>query len=53
MARKNKFNLDYFPHIISSGKKISYIRKKYGNDGYATWFTILEELGLADFHYLD
>lgn len=53
MARAQKYNLDYFPHIISSGKKVSYIRKKYGNDGYATWFTILEELGSADFHYLD
>lgn len=53
MARKSKLNLEYFPHIISNGKKISYIRKKHGNDGYATWFTILEELGLADFHYLD
>jgi len=53
MARAQKYNLDYFPHIISTGKKVSYIRKKYGNDGYATWFTILEELGSADFHYLD
>ena len=53
MARTQKYNLDYFPHIISSGKKVSYIRKKYGNDGYATWFTILEELGSADFHFLD
>jgi hypothetical protein len=53
MARKSKLNLDYFPHIISSGKKISFIRKKWGNDGYACWFTMLEDLGLADHHYLD
>jgi len=30
-----------------------YIREKYGNEGYAIWFLILEELGKADFHYLN
>tara|TARA_R110000772_G_scaffold35637_5_gene85826 strand:+ start:4501 stop:5412 length:912 start_codon:yes stop_codon:yes gene_type:complete len=53
MARPNKNNVDYFPHGVKHGKKMSYIEKKYKNDGYATWFKILEELGDADNHYLN
>lgn len=53
MARKEKNTVDYFPHPSRHGKKMAYIRKKYGNDGYATWFVILEQLGDADRHYLD
>lgn len=30
-----------------------FIRNKYGNDGYTVWFMLLEELGKADYHYLD
>lgn len=29
------------------------IERQFGNDGYATWFKILEELGQRDNHYLD
>ena len=30
-----------------------YLRNKYKNDGYAVWFLLLEELGKADYHFLD
>lgn len=53
MARPERNNVDYFPHGVIHGKKMSYIRKVYGNDGYAAWFILLEKLGKADFHYLD
>lgn len=53
MARPKKNNVEYFPHTVTHGKKMSYIEKKYNNDGYATWFKILEELGSTDNHYLD
>jgi len=53
MARPVKYNVDYFPHYISSGKKMSVLQSRYGNDGYAVWFKILEQLGDTDFHYLD
>lgn len=53
MARKEKNTVDYFPHPSRHGKKMAYIRKKYGNDGYSTWFIILEQLGDSDRHYLD
>lgn len=32
---------------------MDYIQNKWGNDGYATWFKIMEKLGRADNHYLD
>lgn len=53
MAAPQKNKVDYFPHPTTHGKKMSYLEKKYGNDGYATWFKILEELGNTDYHYLD
>jgi len=53
MARQEKNTVTYFPHIISDGKKMFFIEKKYGNDGYATWFKLLEKLGSSDYHYLN
>ena len=53
MARKQRNDIDYFPHSVSHGKKMFYLRSKYKNDGYAVWFLLLEELGKADNHYLD
>ncbi|MGB0896856.1 MAG: DUF4373 domain-containing protein [Flavobacteriaceae bacterium] len=53
MARKERNNIDYFPHSVSHGKKMFYLRDKFKNDGYAVWFMLLEELGKADYHYLD
>jgi hypothetical protein len=53
MARPEKNNVAYFPHPTRHGKKMSYIKKTYGNDGYSLWFILLEHLGEADFHYLD
>ena len=53
MARPQTNKITYFPHSVTHGKKMSYIEKKHGNNGYAVWFKILEELGNTDFHYLD
>ena len=53
MARKQRNDVDYFPHPVSHGKKMFYLRDKYGNDGYTVWFMLLEELGKANYHYLD
>lgn len=30
-----------------------YIRKKFGNDGYAVWFILLEQLAQAEDHHLE
>jgi len=53
MARPQRNKVEYFPHPVKHSKKMSYLEKKYGNDGYAVWFKILEELGNTDYHYLN
>lgn len=53
MARPERKTVDYFPHYISDGKKMFYIEQKYGNDGYATWFKILESLASTDDHFIN
>lgn len=52
-GRKKKNTVDYFPHYIGEGKKMRYIEAKYGNDGYASWFKILETLASAENHYIN
>ncbi len=52
MARPEKRNVDYFPHYLS-GDKIRYVRKKFGNDGYAVWFILLEQLAKAKDHHIE
>ena len=53
MARPTKNTVDYFPHSVQHGKTMFIIEERYGNDGYAFWFKLLESLGDADGHYLD
>ena len=53
MGRPERNTVDYFPHFISDGKKMFFIEKKYGNDGYATWFKILEKIARTENHYLN
>ena len=52
-ARKKKNTVDYFPHLIQEGKAMFIIESKYKNDGYATWFKILERLGKSENHFID
>lgn len=52
-GRPERNTVDYFPHYVEHGKKMFFIENKYGNDGYTIWFKLLEELGKADYHYLD
>lgn len=53
MSRPKKATVDYFPHYVNQGKTMFTIESKYGNDGYAFWFKILELLGGTEHHYLD
>ena len=52
MARPKKQTVDYFPHQCNHGKTMFILEQKYGNDGYAFWFKLLELLGCAEGHYL-
>ena len=53
MARPKKNTVDYFPHTVKHKKTIAILEDKFGNDGYAFWFKLLEMLGEAENHYLD
>jgi hypothetical protein len=53
MARPRKAIVDYFPHSVSHGKTMFTLESKYGNNGYAFWFKLLEILGATENHYLD
>ncbi len=50
MGRLPKKGVDYFPHdtVASSMPTLYIIQQRYGNDGYAFWFKLLEFLGLQD-----
>ena len=52
MARPKKRTVDYFPHQCKHGKTMFILEQKYGNDGYAFWFKLLELLGSTEGHYL-
>lgn len=53
MARPERKTVDYFPHYISDGKKMFFIEHKYGNDGYAVWFKVLEMIASTEDHFLN
>lgn len=44
MSRPRKMTLDFFPHdaLARSDRKIQLLRKRHHNDGYATYFCLLE-----------
>jgi len=53
MGRPPKEGVDYFPHKTRHGETMFVIEERFGNDGYATWFKILEMLGQKENHYLN
>lgn len=53
MARPKKQTVDYFPHFVKGGRTIFILENKFGNDGYAFWFKLLEILGESEGHFYD
>ena len=54
MGRPRKQTVDYFPHFVGADSKTKFIlENKWGNDGYAFWFKLLELLGRSDGHCYD
>lgn len=53
MARPKKATVDYFSHDVNHGKTLTVLEDRFGNDGYAFWFKLLEALGRTDGHCLD
>ncbi len=54
MPRTKKETVDYFPHDCDAtgGKTCRVLQIKYGNDGYAFWFKLLEALGSTSGHFI-
>lgn len=53
MPRPNRRNADYFPHPARPGRILDSLQRRWGNDGYAIYWKVLELLTDADEHYLD
>jgi hypothetical protein len=53
MTRRRKQTVDYFPHSCDHGQTIFILEQRFGNDGYAFWFKVLELLGKSEGHSLD
>lgn len=53
MARPQKKTVDYFPHRTVHGKTMFVLESRWGNDGYAFWFRLLEILGSSDGLFYD
>jgi hypothetical protein len=53
MPRPQKQTVDYFPHDCNHKRTMFILEERYGNDGYAFWFKLLEMLGNSKGHYLD
>ncbi|NLU43235.1 MAG: DUF4373 domain-containing protein [Firmicutes bacterium] len=55
MARPVKRTVDYFPHDThaASSKTMYILDAKFGNNGYAFWFKLLELLGSTADHVYD
>lgn len=51
MPRLKQQTVEYFPHLCIAGTTIHTLQTKYGNDGYAFWFKLLELLATKDGHY--
>ena len=50
MPRKRRQKVDYFPHRVAHGETMAILEERYGNDGYAFWFKLLELLGRTEGH---
>ena len=55
VARIEKDTVSYFPHDAkaSTGDTLTILQGRFGNDGYAIWFKVLEKLAATDNHYID
>ena len=55
MSRVQKDTVNYFPHYSDASDRDTLIvlQSRFGNDGYAFWFKLLEKLASTDGHYLD
>jgi hypothetical protein len=53
LARPKKQTVDYYPHIVKSGKTLFILETHWGNDGYAFFHKLLETLCSTAGHVID
>lgn len=54
MGRPRKQTADWFPHYVGGSRKTIFVlESRWGNDGYAFWFKLLELLCQSDGHFYD
>ena len=55
MARLQKDVVSYFPHDAnaSEGDTMTILQSRFGNNGYAFWFKLLEKLASSEGHFID
>jgi hypothetical protein len=53
MPRKITNKVDFFSHDCKHGKTIFILEQRFGNDGFAFWYKLLELLGDTENHYYD
>lgn len=53
MPKQAKYTVDFFPHDCFHRMTLFIVEQKYGNDGFALWFKLLETLGASKGHFLD
>lgn len=54
MGRPKKQTVEYFPHFVNGdGRVLHILESRFGNDGYAFWYKMLEILGSSEGHYID
>ncbi len=54
MGRPRKQTADFFPHYVGGSRKTIFVlENRWGNDGYAFWFKLLEILCQSDGHYYE
>jgi len=53
MAGRTKHTVDYFPHFATGSRDtLTILEARYGNDGYAFWFKLLERLATSRNHII-
>lgn len=53
IGRPKKLTADYFPHYADDVRIIKVLESKWGNDGYAFYYKLLEILCRSDRHFYD
>lgn len=53
MGRPSRQVVEYFPHDCIHKKTMDIVEGRFGNNGYAVWFKLLELLGATEGHAVD